>query len=167
MQAACLARCNGVELHRSKTFSLEAFRSAVRDTSTSETEHLIASYSRKEFLQTGEASTADCSVLSHVRPGILLEGVCHGSTPAVPAGRAGLLMALFCRAGDGHFSPLGGYHEDKDMVLILDTARFKYPSVSPLKDFPVLNLQYISVNTYQFCTPSTVEQAGLMCNEST
>ena len=31
--------------------------------------------------------------------------------------------------GDGHFSPLGGYNEDKDMVLILDTARFKYPSV--------------------------------------
>ena len=30
-------------------------------------------------------------------------------------------------AGDGHFSPIGGYHADKDMVLILDTARFKYP----------------------------------------
>ena len=26
---------------------------------------------------------------------------------------------------------MGGYNEDKDMVLILDTARFKYPSVSP------------------------------------
>ncbi|CAL5224629.1 g7346 [Coccomyxa viridis] len=82
-QAACLARCNGarVELHRAGSFSLEEFREAVRETSTSETEHLIASYSRKEFLQTG----------------------------------------------DGHFSPLGGYHEDKDMVLILDTASFKYP----------------------------------------
>lgn len=32
-----------------------------------------------------------------------------------------------CSAGDGHFSPLGGYHELEDMVLILDTARFKYP----------------------------------------
>lgn len=30
-------------------------------------------------------------------------------------------------AGDGHFSPVGGYHAGQDMVLILDTARFKYP----------------------------------------
>lgn len=30
-------------------------------------------------------------------------------------------------AGDGHFSPVGGYHAESDMVLILDTARFKYP----------------------------------------
>jgi hypothetical protein len=44
-------------------------------------EHLIVSYSRKEFLQTG----------------------------------------------DGHFSPIGGYSEADDLVLILDTARFKYP----------------------------------------
>ena len=29
--------------------------------------------------------------------------------------------------GDGHFSPIGGYHPDRDLVLILDTARFKYP----------------------------------------
>lgn len=32
-----------------------------------------------------------------------------------------------CAAGDGHFSPIGGYHEGRDLVLILDTARFKYP----------------------------------------
>lgn len=59
MQAACLARCNGarVELHRAGSFSLEEFREAVRQTSTSETEHLIASYSRKEFLQTGDHHT--------------------------------------------------------------------------------------------------------------
>lgn len=56
MQAACLARCNGarVELHRAGSFSLEEFREAVRETSALEVEHLIASYSRKEFLQTGE-----------------------------------------------------------------------------------------------------------------
>ena len=29
--------------------------------------------------------------------------------------------------GDGHFSPVGGYHPGKDLILILDTARFKYP----------------------------------------
>ncbi|CAO2824343.1 unnamed protein product [Amaranthus hypochondriacus] len=31
------------------------------------------------------------------------------------------------QTGSGHFSPIGGYHAGKDMVLILDVARFKYP----------------------------------------
>lgn len=31
------------------------------------------------------------------------------------------------QTGAGHFSPIGGYHAGKDMVLILDVARFKYP----------------------------------------
>lgn len=33
----------------------------------------------------------------------------------------------FLQTGDGHHSPIGAYSEDEDMVLILDTARFKYP----------------------------------------
>ncbi|GAB1543863.1 hypothetical protein NUACC21_65390 [Scytonema sp. NUACC21] len=32
------------------------------------------------------------------------------------------------QTGDGHFSPIGGYHPERDLVLILDVARFKYPS---------------------------------------
>ncbi|GAA5973931.1 hypothetical protein JCM11641_001227 [Rhodosporidiobolus odoratus] len=32
------------------------------------------------------------------------------------------------QTGDGHFSPVGGFSEEDDMVLILDVARFKYPS---------------------------------------
>lgn len=36
-----------------------------------------------------------------------------------------LLIAL--QTGTGHFSPVGGYHPGKDMALILDVARFKYP----------------------------------------
>nr|ADR51693.1 phytochelatin synthase [Pteris vittata] len=31
------------------------------------------------------------------------------------------------QTGTGHFSPVGGYHRHKDMALILDVARFKYP----------------------------------------
>jgi hypothetical protein len=31
------------------------------------------------------------------------------------------------QTGTGHFSPIGGYHEKSDHVLILDVARFKYP----------------------------------------
>ncbi|XP_066913885.1 uncharacterized protein [Clytia hemisphaerica] len=31
------------------------------------------------------------------------------------------------QTGTGHFSPLGAYNEEHDMVLVLETARFKYP----------------------------------------
>lgn len=31
------------------------------------------------------------------------------------------------QSGAGHFSPIGGYHEESDMVLIMDVASFKYP----------------------------------------
>ena len=31
------------------------------------------------------------------------------------------------QTGDGHYSPVGGYHADTDRVLILDVARFKHP----------------------------------------
>ncbi len=31
------------------------------------------------------------------------------------------------QTGDGHFSPIGGYHQAKDLVLVMDVARFKYP----------------------------------------
>jgi len=33
----------------------------------------------------------------------------------------------FKQTGDGHFSPVGGFNNDNDMVLLLDVARFKYP----------------------------------------
>jgi glutathione gamma-glutamylcysteinyltransferase len=29
------------------------------------------------------------------------------------------------QSGDGHFSPIGGYDPEQDLVLILDVARFK------------------------------------------
>ncbi|CAF3311705.1 unnamed protein product [Rotaria socialis] len=32
------------------------------------------------------------------------------------------------QTGTGHFSPIAGYHSQEDLVLILDVARFKYPS---------------------------------------
>ena len=31
------------------------------------------------------------------------------------------------QTGGGHFSPIGGYHHESERLLILDTARFKYP----------------------------------------
>ena len=35
--------------------------------------------------------------------------------------------AILGQSGSGHFSPVGGYHDGHDMVLIFDVARFKYP----------------------------------------
>ncbi|MFN0249665.1 MAG: phytochelatin synthase family protein [Kofleriaceae bacterium] len=44
----------------------------------------------------------------------------------------GVVIASYNRAildqtGEGHFSPIGGYHAALDLVLVLDVARFKYP----------------------------------------
>jgi hypothetical protein len=77
-QAACLAKCNGarVELHRAGTFGLAAFRDQLLECAASGEEHVVVSYSRRSFLQTG----------------------------------------------DGHFSPIGGVHEGRDLALILDTV---------------------------------------------
>lgn len=78
-QAACLARCNGarVDMHRYGTFSLDFFREQIQSSCASGEEHLVVSYSRKAFLQTG----------------------------------------------DGHFSPIGGFHPERDLALILDVVR--------------------------------------------
>jgi glutathione gamma-glutamylcysteinyltransferase len=47
------------------------------------------------------------------------------------SGASPVLIASYSRrilgqTGSGHFSPLAGYHEEQDRVLILDVARFKY-----------------------------------------
>lgn len=39
------------------------------------------------------------------------------------------------QTGSGHFSPIGGFHREQDLVLIMDVARFKYPPWwVPVKD---------------------------------
>jgi glutathione gamma-glutamylcysteinyltransferase len=35
--------------------------------------------------------------------------------------------AALGQTGSGHFSPIGGYHQGRDLALVLDVARFKYP----------------------------------------
>jgi glutathione gamma-glutamylcysteinyltransferase len=51
---------------------------------------------------------------------------------ASAAGGEGVLVVSYDRSalgqtGSGHFSPVGGYHRARDLALILDVARFKYP----------------------------------------
>ncbi|KAJ8478384.1 hypothetical protein OPV22_022111 [Ensete ventricosum] len=80
---ACLAQCAGAEVKafRTNQSTIDDFRAHVIKCTSSEDCHLIVSYHRKPFNQTGT----------------------------------------------GHFSPIGGYHAESDMALILDVARFKYP----------------------------------------
>jgi len=51
---------------------------------------------------------------------------------AVAASGEAVLIASYDRSamgqsGGGHFSPIGGYHATRDLALVLDVARFKYP----------------------------------------
>jgi glutathione gamma-glutamylcysteinyltransferase len=51
---------------------------------------------------------------------------------ASAAGGDGVLVVSYDRSalgqtGSGHYSPIGGYHRGRDLALILDVARFKYP----------------------------------------
>ncbi|MES1907057.1 MAG: hypothetical protein MHM6MM_000248 [Cercozoa sp. M6MM] len=88
---ACLARCNGVDVHGSHAAdvvdipddhpAISQFRELVRRLCRQQEQFLVVSYSRQALNQ----------------------------------------------SGDGHFSPVAGYHSDSDRVLILDTARFKLP----------------------------------------
>ncbi|XP_010542900.1 PREDICTED: glutathione gamma-glutamylcysteinyltransferase 1-like [Tarenaya hassleriana] len=82
-KVVCLAHCSGakVEAFRTSQSTIEDFRKCVIKCSSSDNCHIITSYHRGVFKQTGT----------------------------------------------GHFSPIGGYNAERDMALILDVARFKYP----------------------------------------
>ena len=52
---------------------------------------------------------------------------------ALAASGEAVVIAAYDRAalgqtGSGHFSPIGGYHAGKNLALVLDVARFKYPA---------------------------------------
>ncbi|CDW83605.1 glutathione gamma-glutamylcysteinyltransferase [Stylonychia lemnae] len=40
---------------------------------------------------------------------------------------ANISRKTLLQTGDGHFTPIGGYHISSDKVLLFDTARYKYP----------------------------------------
>lgn len=69
-QAACLARCNGArcKVVPFNASSLEEFRERVQDACASGLRHIVASYSRKQFLQSGASASASAAT---VGPGCL------------------------------------------------------------------------------------------------
>lgn len=86
---------------------------------------------------TGEVGTSSSSgVSSGSSTGSSVEGIDDFrrvvAASAASAAADSFVVVNFSRralgqTGDGHFSPVGGYHPTKDLVLILDVARFKYP----------------------------------------
>nr|QVN25325.1 phytochelatin synthase 2 [Brassica rapa] len=82
-KVVCLAHSSGakVQAFRTTQSTIHDFRKYVFKCSTSDNCHMISTYHRGVFKQTGT----------------------------------------------GHFSPIGGYNAERDMALILDVARFKYP----------------------------------------
>lgn len=72
---------------------------------------------------TVEVTHAEQTSLAQFRA--LVQAVCSGGSKQA-------LIASYSRqalgqTGEGHFSPIGGYHAEKDLVLLMDVARFKYP----------------------------------------
>lgn len=53
----------------------------------------------------------------------VLEGGSHADAVVIAAYDRRVLG----QTGGGHFSPIAGYHRDRDLALVLDVARFKYP----------------------------------------
>lgn len=66
-------------------------------------------------------STTDPSDLGDFR--VALEASARGEQVLI----ASYDRSALGQTGSGHFSPVGGYHAERDMVLLLDVARFKYP----------------------------------------
>lgn len=120
---ACLARCNGcrwashplprchaplmcvrwgarsVKVKRADDSTVEEFREAVKKVCKDDGPvSLVVSYSRSGLNQTGTGY----------------------ARRAAPVGAAADTFG-------SHFSPVGGYHPQLDLVLVMDTARFKYP----------------------------------------
>jgi len=101
LKAHCLARCNGAKskLRHGDTVSLKEFRNDVRQVTN------------VCFSEGGKANGGQQPPPKEEDEFML----------------CGYSRKLLGQTGDGHFSPIGGYHAAKDLVLILDVARFKYP----------------------------------------
>ncbi|CAG8463673.1 9218_t:CDS:2 [Paraglomus brasilianum] len=77
--------------------------------------------------------------------------------------------ATLSQTGDGHFSPIGAYLPEKNMALVLDTARFKYPSYFASVDllyesmFPIDKVTQQPRGYFLLSQPSD-SRKDLMCN---
>ncbi|CAN7027974.1 unnamed protein product [Brassica oleracea var. botrytis] len=103
-----LAHCSGakVEAFRTSQSTIDDFRKFVVTCSVSDNFHMISSYDRGVFKQVTS---------------------CRHNCGTFLVMLMGFLTKSLSQTGSGHFSPIGGYNAERDMALILDVARFKYP----------------------------------------
>jgi len=73
-------------------------------------------------LEVSQFRADSSSSVDHFRQMIIEKTRCDNDVIVVSYSRLTLMQT-----GDGHFSPIGGYHPGRDLVLIMDVARFKYP----------------------------------------
>jgi glutathione gamma-glutamylcysteinyltransferase len=78
------------------------------------------------------ARCSDADVTLHRPPPASLDSFREHVERSATADRGPVVIANYSRpslgqTGAGHFSPIGGYHAATRQVLVLDTARFKYP----------------------------------------
>lgn len=121
---SCLARCNGASsvLKYGDKVSVETFRRDVMRVCSSQKELLDGKdcCCSSSYETTG---TDDSSCNSSVPNNLPQPAADHGRTVMVVAYHRGTLN----QSGTGHFSPIGGYCAEDDLVLVMDVARFKYP----------------------------------------
>ena len=71
---------------------------------------------------TVEAVRAEGSTVDAFRDAVARASSTEGSVVAI-----GYTRRVLGQTGDGHFSTIAGFHRDRDLALVLDVARFKYP----------------------------------------
>jgi len=107
-KVGCLARCNNadVSLNYASETSIETFR---RD--------VISACTMQETISANDCDACTMQEIS------VDDAVRHIHVVMIVA----YSRAILSQSGSGHFSPIGGYNKEKDMILIMDVARFKYP----------------------------------------
>jgi glutathione gamma-glutamylcysteinyltransferase len=108
---ACLARCCGVSAEATRAPPLPALGPATRAAEAGAADGLRA-LRAAVAAACGDAGGRSVLVGSYSREAL-------GQTGNTGVAAVGL--------HSGHYSPVGGYHEGTDSVLLLDVARFKYP----------------------------------------
>eukprot|EP01032_Pedospumella_encystans_P007655 gene7655-9160_t len=129
---SCLARCNGAKstLKYGDSVTIDEFRADVLLVSTSPTANASTSEKAPSSSCVCSAQTAEVRLPNGTGCEQLSEEVAKDKQ--VNASVRNVMIASYSRrdleqSGSGHFSPIGGYCAERDMVLIMDVARFKYP----------------------------------------
>jgi len=99
--------CESAEIVKLKGLSLTKVHCLARCQGAASTLHYANASTEDEFREAVQRSCQDEST----SPTVI---ICSYS------------RSVMKQSGSGHFSPIGGYHAKKDLILIMDVARFKY-----------------------------------------